>query len=1021
MFYKMKNIKFKMLNSLFFVCISTMISYAQSGTISGKIIDKETGEEIIGAVVKVEGSTQATSSDLSGNFNLKLLEGTYTISCNFISYQKILIQNVVVKSGAVYPLDFMLESSNVQIREVVIEAVQQRNTDASLISIQKKSFAVQDGISAQQMARTGSNNAAESAKQITGASVEDGKYMVMRGLGDRYSIAQLNGLPIPSNDPYRNASSLDLIPSAFVDNIVTIKTFTPDQPGNFAGGNLNITTKSFPDKFYLNVNTSQSYNTLASLNSDFLSYQGGSTDWKGKDDGTRKVPELALNDSVRDMLNSSLYLYARKKGENNEAQRQLFNTAAHSFSNEFAAEKVGDLNRESGLGYQVKQIFGLNNTFAKSPLNNNYSISSGNKYSFKNIEIGATIGANYQRNFSNYTDGKINTYVNTNSEKLFGYQELNETKSIDNPQLGGLANLAIKIAKKHTISATGIYSNDAEKVTRQQYGSFKGQVSDSRAQFNTNVLEFTQRELKSIVLNGNHNLNVLNGLDIDWAVSKTHTRQYEPDLRYFAYTSVKDTADSIGTNGDLVRYLDTAYYMNNAEFAFPYHFYRDLNDIQKQAKIDFTLNVNKSQSFKLKWGAYYSSTQRKFEEYRFQMNNSGIGSQKLYLDNFNGDINAFLDASNFGITDTLYNQQGNITRYNTGWHYINQVNNRNFYNGQQNIGAAYAMGVFSPIKKLKVITGARIETTDINVASRDTNAVFYSLNGDSIIDPGKLKLIDVLPSINMVYALTEKANLRIAFSQTIARPNMRELAPFEQFDTKNGFYNVGNPGLKRTLINNFDLRYEWFSRPGEIIAVSGYYKTFKDPIIRAFNPKASIPELSFVNVDKAEVIGLELEYRKCLDFIAPFLQHFYLNTNLTLIKSRVDIPLKEIENSKNVDSTYNIASRPFQGQAPFIVNTILTYSNTKIGHESSLSFNVSGPKLYSISLFATPDVYEAPVPFLNFKTSQNIGKRWQVSLVMRNLLNAKVKKTQTYKNDVYISEAYSIGRTFGFGISYKIK
>lgn len=1013
------------LKSTFIICFILQLNafvFGQNANISGKIIDKQTGEEIIGAVVKIEGTNTATTTDLSGNYSLKVPVGNHTITCNFISYRKIVVNNVAVKAGENITLDFTLESDNVEIKEIVIEAVQQRNTDASLISIQKKSFAVQDGISAQQMARTGSSNAAESMKQMTGANVEDGKFMVMRGLGDRYSIAQLNGLPIPSNDPYRNSSSLDLIPSSFVDNIVTTKTFTPDQPGNFAGGNLNISTKSFPEKAYVTINISQSFNTLSSLNSDFLTYKGGSTDWRGVDDDTRKVPDLVLNDSVRNMLNSSLYLSARKKSEDYEAQRQLFNNSAKAFSNNFIAEQTGNSANENTFGYQIKQVFGLNNSYNKTPLNNNYSVAAGKRFVIGNSEIGMTVGANYQRNFTHYNDGEINTLINTNAQKLFAYQALKETKSVDNPQLGGLANLAVKIAKKQTIGVTGIYSNDAEKVARQQTGSFMGQLSDSRAQFNTNVLEFTQRELKTIVVNGNHSFKLLNGLDIDWSASNTNTRQYEPDLRYFAYTSVKDTADSVGANGDLVRYLDTAYYMNNAEFAFPYHFYRDLKDKQQQAKIDFTLNVNKSQSFKIKWGGYYSTSKRNFEEYRFQMNNSGIqSSQKLLLDSYNGDLNAFLDSDNFGITDTMRNSQGAITRYATGWHYINQVNNRNFYTGQQDIAAAYAMTVFSPFKNLKVITGARVETTNMNVASRDTNAIFYSINGDSIIDPGKLNLLDILPSINTVYAVTEKSNIRLAYSQTIARPNMRELAPFEQFDTKNGFYNVGNPGLKRTLINNYDIRYELYTRPGEIIAVSAYYKTFQDPIIRAFNPKATIPELSYVNVDKAEVLGAEFEFRKSLDFISPFLHDFYFNTNLTLIKSRVDVLAKEIENSKNVDSTYNIESRPFQGQAPYIVNAILTYANTKIGHESSLSFNVSGPKLYSISLFATPDVYEAPVPFLNFKTTQNIGKYWQISFTMRNLLNAKVTKTQVYKGQTYFAESYQIGRTFGLGISFKIK
>jgi outer membrane receptor protein involved in Fe transport len=998
-------------------------AYSQNGTLAGKVIDKDTGEELIGAAVSIEGTTTATTTDLDGKYNLKVPEGKHNIVCSYISYKRFVIKDLEIKAGQLKNIDFLMELEKTDLKEVVIEAVQVRNTDASLISIQKKSYAVQDGVSSQQISRTGANNAAESMKQVTGANIEDGKFMVMRGLGDRYSIAQLNGLQIPSNDPYRNASSLDLIPSTFVDNIITVKTFTPDQPGSFAGGNLNITTKSFPDKGYVNVSVSQAYNTLASLNENYLNYSGGRNDWRGKDDGTRALPDLARNDSIRSLLSSSLYLSARRRGEDWEPFRQLFDESAKAFSNEFVPEAASNYNGDRGMSYHLRQIMGTNNTFARTPLNTNYSIAAGNRYALgENIEIGATIGGNYSRNFTHYEDGQINTFINTNTPKMFAYQELNEVKSIDNPQLGGLANVSVKIARKHTIGLTGMYSNDAEKVSRQQTGRFLGQISDSRAIFNTNVLEFTQRELQSLTLNGNHSLPILHGVEIDWSISRNQTKQHEPDLRYFAYTTVVDSVDSIGDGGQLVRYLDTAYYMNNAEFAFPFHFYRNLVDNQQQGKLDITINLNSTQTAKIKVGGYFSNTTRDFEEYRFQMNNSGIGaSQQLSLNDFNGDFNSFFNINNFGIVDTLYNSQGQLNRYGTGWHYINQVNNRNFYTGEQQIAAAYGMGIFSPINKVKIITGARVESTRLNVASRDTNATFFSLEGDTILNPGKMNLVDVLPSINVVYELNERTNIRVAYSQTLARPNMREMAPFEQFDTKNGFFNIGNPGLRRTLINNYDIRYEVYPNPGEIIAVSAYYKTFKDPIIRAFNPKATIPELSFVNVDRAIVYGAEFEVRKNLGFISSYVKDFYFNSNLTLIKSAVDIPVREIENSKNVDSTYSQITRPFQGQAPYIVNFILSYLNPKIGNETSLAFNVSGRKLYSISLFATPDIYEEPVPFLNFKTSQNIGKYWQISFIARNLLNARVVKTQRFRGEEYIAEAFSIGRTFGLGATFRIK
>lgn len=1006
--------------SIFSLLFFPIAGFSQSVQITGKVVDKLTGEELIGVSVSIEGTTNASSTNLEGKYSLKVQPGIYNLLCSYISYQKVVIKNINAKQGIPLNFDFALEQEKVDLKEVVIEARQVKNTDASLISMQKKSYAVQDGVSSQQLSRSGVNNAAEGMKQMTGASVEDGKFMVMRGLGDRYSIAQINGLPMPSSDPYRNASSLDLIPAGFIDNIVTIKTFTPDQPGNFAGGNVNISTKSFPDKFYVSLSTTQSYNTQSSLNGDYQNYEGGKTDWRGKDDGSRKMPEFLLTDSVRNKLNTSLYIYARNKKVENQAQRDLFDESAKAFNNNFTPTNASQ-NNEKGLGYNLRQLLGVNNNFNRTPLNTSYNLGIGNKWDFKNLQIGFTTGGVYSRNFTYINNGEINTLINAGSEKLFAYQALKETKSVDNPQLGALSNLSFKINQKHTIGFTALYSNDAEKTSRTQMGSYEGQVSDSRSIYNTNVLEYTERELKTFLVNGKHNFNVGNGLELEWSTSTTNSRQYEPDLRYFAYTSLKDSVDSLDSDGNLLfKYPDTLYYMNNAEFAFPYHFYRDLNDKQTQGKIDITYNLNKEQTSKLKAGVYYGETIRDFKEYRFQMNNSGATG--INLNSFNGNINDFLDNKNFGIIDTTYNSRGELTRYVTGWHYINQVNLKNFYGGTQKVSAAYLMGIFNPIKPLKLIGGLRVESTNMLVQSRDTTkTVYVQLSGDTVIDPGKVQIIDFLPSLNGVYELTEKTNIRAAYAQTIARPNMRELAPFTQFDPKNGFFNVGNPGLKRTLIYNYDLRYEFYPNPAEIFAVSLYYKKFKDPIIRAFNPKATIPELTFINVPQATVAGLEFEFRKNLAFASSYLKNFFVNTNFTFIKSKVDVPETEIENSKKVDSTFQMSTRPFQGQSPYIINLIVSYVNTKIGNESAVSFNVAGKKLYNISLFATPDIYEAPVPLLNFKTSQNIGKYWQVNAGVRNILNSKIQKTQIFRGESYVAESFSLGRTFNLGLVFRVK
>ncbi|HLF63009.1 MAG TPA: TonB-dependent receptor, partial [Saprospiraceae bacterium] len=450
-----------------------------------------------------------------------------------------------------------------------------------------------------------------------------------------------------------------------------------------------------------------------------------------------------------------------------------------------------------------------------------------------------------------------------------------------------------------------------------------------------------------------------------------------------------------------------------AEFAFPYHFFRELKDKGYEGKIDITVPFltgnSESKSNLIKFGGLYHTMEREFDEYRYQLNNSGVPSS-LNFSAFNGDFGTFWNLNNFGIIDTLYNPDGSIQRYVTGYHYVNQINARNFYTGESKIAAGYAMVVFNLTRRLKAIGGIRVEKTDMRVISEDPT-----------VPEGKLDLLDYLYSVNLVYALSEASNLRIAATKTLARPNMRELAPFVQFDTKNGFFNVGNPNLRRTLIQNYDLRYELYPRTGELLAVSVFYKQFKDPIIRAFNPRATIPELSFINVDNAMVLGAEVEFRKKLDFISPKLTHFYFSANLALIKSSYKIPADEIENSQNIDPEYNVTERPFQGQAPYIINTTLGYNNPDAGWESSLSFNVAGKKLYNISLFATPDVYEQPFPLMNFRLAKQLTQNFQLSFTAKNILNAINKKTLEFHGEEYVAESYPVGTSLGLGISYSIK
>jgi outer membrane receptor protein involved in Fe transport len=967
-------------------CLFIGQAFSQRTVISGKVIDKESGESLIGVSIRAvgaDGASKGAATDFDGNYLIEVPAGTYDITMTYTSFQNFEVKGFVAAQGKVNTLDAILVSEGAVIAEVVIVATTLRNTDASLIALQKKSFAIQDGISSQQISRTGVSNAADAMKQVTGAVVEGGKFIVMRGLGDRYSISQLNGVTMPSTDPYRNSSSLDLIPSQMIDNIVTVKTFTPDLPGNFSGGLVNITTKSIPDKFNLFFGVNTAFNTQASLNDNFLGHgeDAGSRDWLGIDDGGRDLPVSLTDPANLQQLNQSINQSARNPSENFNALRSFLNTSSRSLSNTFVP------------------------TPQTAPLNRSFNFSIGDNRKLFGNTLGYSLGLNYSREFTHYENGAVNTYFNTNSPKLFGYQLLNETKSVETPHLGGLLNLTYKIGSNNSISGNVIFNNDTDITGRAQAGRWAGQLSNPDADYFTNSMEFTRRQYISYQLNGRHVFPKANDIEVSWSGSVNNSFQKEPDTRFFSYSRFLDENN------------EYFYEINKSEILEPFHFWRDLQDRSQDFKLDvsipFLRRGNLGSSNQIKFGGLYNKMTRSFSEYQYLMNlRHSDTPASLFFQNFKGDFNAFFDYNNWGIIDTTYNPNtGNIQRYILGYHYINQINAKNFYDGEQEILAGYLMTVYNILPRLKVIAGGRVETTDLFVQSRDTS-----------LQPSVLDLTDFLYSANLIYSISEKSNVRVAASRTLARPNMRELAPFEQFDTKNGFFNIGNPALQRTLINNYDLRYELYPNSGELLAFSLFYKQFNDPILRRFSPTATIPELGYVNIDVANVYGVEIEFRKNLGFLGDrFWRHLNLATNLAFIRSVYNIPEDELRASQTIDPSYNQTTRPFQGQAPYIANAALSYVNPERELESTLSFNVSGRRLYSISLAAAPDIYEEPFPLLNFNISKRFANHFQVSLSARNLLDQKNRRTMEFRGDVYDIESFRLGRTFGVGLAYFIR
>ncbi len=287
----------KMMKRIFFTWLTlilTTLAYAQEkGIIRGTVYDGSTGESLVGVTIVITGTTTGTITDLDGKFSIELNEGIYDLQISYISYQSLTIEAISVTENEVTLLDnMMLNRSTTELQEVVISAQAVRTTETALVTLKRKSAVMLDGISAAKIELIGDGNAAEAAKRVTGVTVEDGKYVYVRGLGDRYSKTTLNNMDIPGLDPDRNSLQMDIFPSNIIDNILVSKNFTADLPADFTGGLMNITTKDFPDRKIFSVSAGMDYNPKFHFNPDFLTYEGGSTDYLGFDDGTRALPDF---------------------------------------------------------------------------------------------------------------------------------------------------------------------------------------------------------------------------------------------------------------------------------------------------------------------------------------------------------------------------------------------------------------------------------------------------------------------------------------------------------------------------------------------------------------------------------------------------------------------------------------------------------------------------------------------------------------------------------------------------------
>jgi outer membrane receptor protein involved in Fe transport len=952
--------------------ISTL-AYAQKGTIRGTVYDGSTGETLVGVSVVIKGTYIGTATDLDGQFSIETEPGTYDLQLSFISFQPLTIEGVEVKPNEVTLLNnLQLKESTVELEDVVVTAKAIQNTEAALQTMKRKSTVMLDGISAARMELTGDGNAVEAAKRVTGVTVEEGKYIYVRGLGDRYSKTTLNHVDIPGLDPDRNSLQMDIFPTNLIDNILVSKNFTADMPADFTGGLLNVTTKDFPEKKIFNVSAGTAFNPDVHFNDNFLTYEGGDTDFLGFDDGTRALPDRARQPNIPTPVSGA-------------SQEEVVNFI-NSFNPQLAAKRQTSL-LDYSLGLSYGNQINLNNGSAKAPkLGYIFSLSYKSEYLFDdNVQYGE-----YQKSID--PDMYEMRYATLQNGEM---GERNVLVGL----MGGIAYKTnfnkIRFTAMHLqngLSRAGKFSidNDASAVGQSGYYA----ESDN--------LEYNQRSLTNLLLNGTHVFQE-SGWEIDWRLSPTFSTSDDPDIRKTAFTfrTDNDVMFNAGAGGN------------------PTRIWRELSEMNATAKIDVTKKyLIAEKDATLKFGVSHNYKQRDYEILLFN------------VQFFAGQSWDEPDASQVLNPENLYPNTPNAIYYQSG----NNIPNPNAYKSNVNNTAAYLSNEFSPFNNFKTILGLRMENyvqrhtgRDQSYASGDTR------NGRNLDNDKVLESLDFFPSVNLIYALTEQQNLRASWSQTIARPSFKELSFAQILDPLsnrifNGSlfpYSDWDGNLQETHINNMDVRWELFGDRAQNVSASVFYKQFDKPIELVRIPEQQTStEYQPRNVGDGQLYGLEFEFSKNLDFVSPLLRHFNVNSNLTLVESEIEMTEAEYQSRKAYEKTGETVedTREMAGQSPWVVNAGLTYNNYETGLAAGLFYNVKGETLSIVGAGLFPDIYIESFHSLNFSLNKKFGEEQNTKMEVKvsNILDeSKESYYQSYNAENQVYNIFNPGRTFSIGLSYQ--
>lgn len=977
---------------------------SSKGRFVGKAYDAKSGKPLVGVAIQIQETGDLTITDDKGRFIIDQVEpGTYTIIISQTGYQPMQAEGVSITSGELTTLASVsgaLEPAPVEESdevfemdeiEVVAELVEE-GAESQLFD-RKELEQLINTMGKAQFDEVGAGDVISAVGRMTGANVVDGKYAVIRGLADRYSNTTLNGALIPSGDPSKKAVQLDLIATHLLEELRTYKTASPELTGEFAGGLVDIRTLKFPEELTIAMSVGAAIDSEATKNT-FYKNPDRSMDFLGR------VGD-ALPDGISDIISFPRGV-TRSRTPPSAAQVQAREEwrAIHS---------AGTLLPDS----------------SSAGVDTSFSFSVGNSMDLNHGTFGFMLAFDQGHEFNTKFHRELNRGSFTTGEFTPRQSQIQNVFD-ENIEWGGLGTLAYRSKdERHVIGVTLMTNNaltDSVTQGRRVQDQEDGQFIDSEGNEIPKIADYLgkdarifraydeigylKRSLDVAQLTGEHQFTRFGDLKMDYVLSLANAEEDRPDQRHYrSYQVSYDDPAVLSASSRVDPTLGTLFTQTNmipeVNEKSSYRTYGNTSESAFFGQLGFELPLwegkDEGDGFRIKFGGSHFDKSRQVRGRLFAYDRASSLRNDINENDQTGlDFHEDFAVSDESINGTGLNRRGDgvfIRDLTAGGGEVRNVD------ASSQTDALYIAGAYS-WNGLSITGGFRYEEE-----SRGYD-ILAGLNDPNIVGSDEQVNQYILPSISLNYTFgrEDQFKLRASYGRTVARPTFYEFAPVKTIDQQTGLQINGNQDLEDTLIDNFDLGFEWYPNPGEMFSVSLFHKEMENPIVTTVGLQDGTTFFrSWRNSESGTISGIELEGRK------KFWDNWTIGTNFAYIKSEIG-PLSGAGGNTG-------SATVFEGQPEFIFNLNLGYKNDDWGLTANLVYNYTDDILTDVtSSQLIPNVFKRATHSLDFFLSKDLGKGFKFKFGIENILGDDFEKY--YEGEELIYDTYTRPRTFKFGLGY---